>query len=180
MSVIWLMGGSLFGIRRTPLLQLLTMPLMLFFWGAVLASLVCVFSDWRQYRWRALYPLCACAGAILLTVSVVRAGRALCFAWSLPRYEAVIHRMESGDLPVSAVFDRIGGAEAGMSCVYGVFGQRSANGILLVYFEAERGFPVLHSGFLYVSAGRIEPGSRLDSHFPIREKLRDRWYSVSN
>ena len=179
-SVIWCVGCVALLTRRTSLLQLLSLPLVLLFFAAVVTSLACVFTGWRQQRWRSMIPLLACVIAFFLSGKLVRTARHFVFVWALPSYEAVIRQMESGSIPVSANLNRIPRAEPGARWVYRVFAARNANGVLMVEFLTETGFPVKHSGYLYSSSGVIEPGSEVDSRWPIRHEVRSKWFFISD
>jgi hypothetical protein len=179
-AVIWCVGAVAFFTRQTPLLQFLSFPFFLCFVGGGGASLVCIVSEWRQRRWRSLIPLAACVIAFFLSGILVRTARHFVFVWALPSYEAVVHQMESGSILVSTNFDNIPQAESEARLVYRVFAQREADGVLMVEFDTESGFPVKHSGYLYSSSGVIVPGSRMDSRWPVRRELRSRWFYVSD
>jgi hypothetical protein len=179
-AVIWCVGYVAFFTRRTPLLQVLTLPLVLLFFAATVASLVCGFAEWRERRWRSLVPLAACVVAFFLSGMLVRITRHLVFVWALPSYETVVQQMESGSIPLSVGFTNVPQAEAEARLAYQVFAEKSSNGVLMVEFDTESGFPSKHSGCLYSSAGAIVPGSRMDSRWRIREELRSRWFYVSD
>jgi hypothetical protein len=76
--------------------------------------------------------------------------------------------------------DRLLQAESEARLVYRVYAEKATNGILMVEFDTEAGFPVKHSGYLYSSSGQIESGSRMDSRWPIREEVRSGWFYVSD
>jgi NADH:ubiquinone oxidoreductase subunit K len=179
-SVVWCIGSVAVFTRRTPFLQLLSLPLALLFFAAIGTSLVCVFAGWRQCRWRSVLPLASCVIAVFLSGMLVRTARHFVFVWALPSYEAVVHQMESGSILVTTNFDNIPQAESEARLVYRVFAQRETNGVLMVEFDMESGFPVKHSGYLYSSSGVIEPGSRMDSRWPIRQEVRSRWFYISD
>ena len=179
-SAVWCIGAVALFTRRTPLLQLLSLPLALLFFAAIVVSLGCVFFEWRQHRWRSIVPLASCVIAAFLSGMLVRTARHFVFAWALPSYEVVVHQMESGSILVSTNFANIPRAEAEARLAYRVFAQRDTNGVLVVEFDTESGFPVKHSGYLYSSSGVIEPGSRMDSRWPIRQELRSRWFYISD
>jgi hypothetical protein len=179
-SVIWCLGSVAFFTRRTPLSQLLSLPLALLFFAAGIRGLICVFTEWRQRHWRSLFPLATCVIEFFLSGMLVRIAGHFLFVWALPSYEAVVQQIESGRIPVSVGFDRLPQAESEARLVYYLYAEKDVNGVLMVEFDTESGFPVKHSGYLYSSSGAIEPGSRMNSRWPIREKLRNRWFYVSN
>jgi hypothetical protein len=179
-SVVWCVGFTVIYARLTPLLGLLSLPLGGVFFLAILVSMVCVFTEWRRRRWRSMLPFVVCVTAFFLERELVRVAHDILFAWSLPSYEAVVNQMESGRIPVSVGFSRIPQAEPQARLVWRVYAEKGPNGALMVEFDTERGFPVLHGGLLYSSSGAIEPGSRMDSRWPRRRQTRIRWFFVSN
>jgi hypothetical protein len=88
--------------------------------------------------------------------------------------------MESGSIPVSTNWTSFPQAVPLAPLTYAVFAQKDTNGVLTVEFITESGFPVKHSGYLYILSGVIEPGSKEDSHWPIRKEEGTRWFFISN
>ena len=178
--IVWLVGSIACLTRRNDVSVLLGFLLALFFAAAFFFSLVCIFREWRQRRWYSMTPLAiwtvTLAGSFLLIGQAER----LLFAWSLPSYEAIVRQIEDGTIPVTNETGRILEADHKARLTYGVFAARDASGVLSVEFITELGFPVKHSGYLYVSSGAIEQVSRSDSRWPIRKKVRDKWYFVSD
>jgi hypothetical protein len=179
-AVIWCVGSTVFFSHRTNLTQLLTLPLALCFLAAVIISIVCAFSEWRQRRWISLLPFGTCVLSVVVCGAIVRPIRQAIFVWSLPSYEGVVQQMESGSIPVSATLSRVPQAESKARLTYGVFAQKGTNGVLTVEFLTECGFPVKHSGYLYCSSGVIALGSDADSRWPIRHEEKPKWFYVSD
>ena len=179
-AVIWFVGSTVFFSHRTTLLQLLTLPLAPCFLVAMVISIVCIFSEWRQRRWRSLVPFASCVLAIVISGAVSHRIRQAIFIHSLPGYEAVVRRMESGNILVTTNLSRISQELPLANWAYAVLAQKDTNGVLMVEFLTERGFPVMHSGYLYISSGIIEPGSLEDSRWPIRHEERPRWFYISD
>ena len=179
-AVIWFVGYTAYFSHRTNLTQLLTLPLIPCLLAAVVASVVCIFREWRERRWFALLPFAVCVLSVVLSRMVTNQIRHAIFSWSLPSYEAVVHQMESGSIPVPTNLDRIQQAESQARWVYTVLAQKDNNGVLTVAFLSEAGFPVKHSGYLYCSSGVITPGSVIDSRWPIRHEERPKWFYISD
>jgi hypothetical protein len=180
-SVIWFVLFTTYAAhRRSIILQLLGMWAMVCFFVAFVISIVCIFSEWRHRRWRSLLPFAVCVVLAVISSEMVETIRHAIFVRSLPSYEAVVHQMESGRIPVSSNLSRIPQAEAQARLVYAVLAQKDTNGILIVEFLTEAGFPVRHSGYLYSSSGVVEPGSLEGSRWPIRREERPRWFYISN
>jgi hypothetical protein len=180
-SVIWcLVSAAYFARRASLLLQLLILPLSLLFFAAIICGLVCAFAEWWQRCWRSMFPLAACVIAFFLSWILVLTARHFIFLWALPSYEVVVRQIESGRIPMSVGFDRLPQAESEARLVYTVYAEKDVNGVLMVEFLTESGFPVKHSGYLYSSSGAIEPGSLMNSRWPIRQELRKWWFYISD
>ena len=179
-AVIWFFGSTLFFSHRTNLSQLLTLPLVPCFHVAVIISIVCIFSEWRQRRWLSLLPFAACVVSVIVSGMVVRPIRHAIFIQSLPSYEAVVRQMESGSIPVSTNLSPIPQAVPQARFAYAVLAEKDTNGVLTIEFLTEGGFPVKHSGYMYCSSGIIAPGSTADSRWPIRHEERPRWFYISD
>jgi hypothetical protein len=119
-------------------------------------------------------------GAIIATVVVGRVVKQALFAWALPSYQQVVSDIQSGRIATPEKFGRIPEAESVARLTYAVLAEQQANGALAVEFLTESGFPVKHSGYLYTSSDIIEKGTRVDSRWPIRRKLREHWFYISD
>ena len=182
-SIVWCVVSTAYYAHRgglLALLQLLIIPLSICFFAAIIISFVCIFTEWRQRRWRSLLPFTACVLSVVVSCVLVQTIRPVIFAWSLPSYEAVIQQIESGKIPVSDKLNLIPQAKFKARLVYAVFAQKDTNGVLSVAFFTEGGFPVKHSGYLYSSSGVVEPGSPADSEWPIRHEVRKKWFYISD
>ena len=179
-AVIWCIGSTVYFSHRTNLSQLLTLPLGLCFLIAVIISIVCAFSDWRQRLWLSLLPFVACILSVVVSGAIVPPIRHAIFVRSLPSYEMVVQKMESGGIPVSTNLSPIPQALPLAHLAYAVFAQKDTNGVLTVEFLTEGGFPVKHSGYLYISSGVVEPGSVACSRWPIRQEERPKWFYISD
>lgn len=175
---LWFLATTAFaaypsGITQ-PLSIVLTLGLLVF--GFI--SFIRVFTHWRRQRWQSVIPVGACILVVVLAPEVGVVIRQATYQRSLPGYEAIIHQIESGSIPVSAELRRISQAEGSLG--YRVFAQRSTNGVLTVEFLTGGGFPVKHSGYLYCSSGVIEKGSLADSRWPKRQAVRPLWFRISD
>jgi hypothetical protein len=167
-----------FAAHRTTGLQLISMPVMLVFFGACIVSIVRVFTRWSARRWRALIPLAACFASIIAIGAVGRVARDIVFAWALPSYQRVIDDIESDRIVVSGAGRTIPEAIAAARLTYAVIASRAPNGALSVEFLTESGFPAKHSGYLYSSSGIDD--SFVRSRWPRMSRLRDHWFYVSD
>lgn len=180
-SVIWFALFTVYAAhRRSVILQLLGVSATLCFLAAGVISIVCIFSDWRQRRWLSLAPFAVCMLSVVISGAIMQPIRHAIFVRSLPSYETVVQKMESGSIPVSANLSLIPQAVPLAHLAYAVLAQKDTNGILTVEFLTEAGFPVKHSGYLYISSGIVEPGSVAYSRWPIRHEEKPRWFYISD
>jgi hypothetical protein len=156
------------------LLQLLSIPLALWFLVGVVAAIAVLLTEWHRLRWRSLTPLGTCLGSFFLALPLVHLSRHLAFLWALPSYEAVVKQIETGAISVSPSGTIIEGVQARMA--FRILAARTVDGSLTVEFITELGFPVLHSGYLYSSKGSIDS----DPRWPIHEEVRKNWYFISD
>jgi hypothetical protein len=180
-SMVWFVIFTVYSAHRhLIILQLLGIPVMLCFFVAFAVSIVCIFNEWRERRWRSFVPFAVCLLSVVASIAVVRIVRHEIFVRSLPSYEVVVRQMESGSIPVSTDLNPVPRAVPLAHLAYAVLAQKGTNGTLTVEFLTERGFPVKHSGYLYVSSGVIERGSTEDLRWPIRHEERPRWFYISD
>jgi FtsH-binding integral membrane protein len=180
-ALVWFAFSTVyFAHRNSIILQLLGILLMFCFFAAVVVSIVCIFAEWRKSRWFSLLPFAVCVLSVVISVAIVRTIRQAIFLRSLPSYESVVRQMESGNIPVSTNLSPVPQAVPLARLAYAVLAQKATNGALTVEFLTEGGFPVKHSGYLYVSSGVIEPGSMEDSRWPFRHEERPKWFYFSD
>lgn len=179
--VLWLIGSIALFTRRTNYSFLLGLPLAVVFLAAVFFSFLYIAAEWRRRRWHSIIPLAAWLIALFASWALIPCLDRLLFAWSFSSYQTIVREIENGAIPVYPDVDNsILSPHHEALLAHRVFAERDANGILTVEFITESGFPAKHSGYLYVSSGVIESNSRKDSRWPIREKVRDKWFWVSN
>ena len=179
-AVIWLICATVFFSHRTLISQLLTLPVFPCFLVAGVISIVCIFREWRQRRWLSLVPFASCVLAFEISGAVSHRIRHAIFIESLPSYEAVVRQMESGSIPVSTNLSPVPQAVPLAHLAYAVLAQKDTSGDLTVEFLTEGGFPVKHSGYLYISSGVVKQDSMEDERWPFRHEERPRWFYISD
>jgi len=177
-SVVWLAAAETIAAHRTTGLVFLGLLISLCFLAVTVLGLVRAFTEWRQRRWRAVLPLAACVFAVSIFMPLGRLITHAVFDWSFPSYEAVVRRVESGSIPSSTEVSDITQAARGARLAYRVLAQKGTNGVVMVMFFTESGFPALHSGYMYSSSG--EPVSGFESRWPTVEKVKSNWFYISN
>jgi hypothetical protein len=171
-----------FGIRPTNARGLLLLPFGLIFICLFIWSLIVVFSKWKTLRWWAFAPLIAC---LLIHPAERRLGmfvRSELFNSRFPRYEALVQKIESGAIPVSAEGQMISGTNYDSCLAHdGVWAYREKNGTWIVEFRyGSAGPPPYHQAYLYVSSGIIKPGSNLADRWPSTAEIRGKWFEVAD
>lgn len=181
-SVIWCLGSVVLFAQLMAFRQLLSIPFNLACFAAIVMGVVLVFIDWRRYSWRSLLPLTSCVIAFFVSGILVDAVRQRVhqqqFAKLLPAYEGVVREIEGGSIPVSAKLERIPEAASKSPLAYAVLAVKETNGIVSVEFLTESGFPLKHGGYLYVSSGVVAPGSVMDGRWPMRQRVRTKWFYI--
>lgn len=101
------------------------------------------------------------------------------FQKNLPRYTEVVHLIEKGEIKASPSDPRIQlpNEFADLSLV--TFAKTNNNG-LIIEFVIGGGFPVKHSGYLYVSTGKIENDPDTFERWPYRSRINTNWFRVSD
>jgi Zn-dependent protease with chaperone function len=171
-----------FGIRPTNARGLLALLFMFVFLGLCLWSLIAFFMKWKKAGFWALAPLIACLLMLPVERQIALFVRSELFKWRFPRYEALVQKIESGAIPVSAEGQMIPGTNYDSSLAYdGVWAQREKNGALIVEFwYGGAGPPPYHQAYLYVSSGVIKADSDLCDRWPSRAEIREKWFEVAD
>ena len=175
-SAIWFGTDEILLAHRTSNKLLFSFALSVVFLLACIAAFVLIFLEWRKRQWRAIIPFASCVFAIVLFLPVgILISHAL-FAWSLPSYEKVVGKLESGSVPLTQDLSELSEPEARFA--NRVFASKDTNGVLTVIFFTEEGFPARHSGYLYSSSGEVSPG--IEERLPRNSRVRPKWFYVSN
>lgn len=147
---------------------------------ALMLSLLFAWTERRQLRLLAVIPLMLCFGSCAATTATGRAGRQAQFERQLPRYRALVERIQAENVLVSGEAVSVPLMETEHDMGYGVLAQRDTNGVLMVELLTGGGFPVKHSGYLYSSSGSITPGSFFDSRWPFKTEVKPKWFRISD
>jgi len=123
-SAVWLAAAETIAAHRTTGLVFLGLLISLGFLAVTVLGFVRAITEWRQRRWRAVLPLAACVFALLIFMPLGRLITHAVFDWSLPSYEAVVRRVESGSIPSSAEASDITYAAREARLTYRVIAQK--------------------------------------------------------
>jgi len=179
----WCVLTTLYGIRRLPGLQLPSLALSMVFLVVGILALICAAAGWRSYRWRAFAPLASCLLVVVVYRHVGYIGHRLLFELSTPSWEGAIRRMAAGAIAVPAELSRIREVESTCLWTYGVWARKDADGTLLVEFPIERGFPAMHSGYIYCSSCATEEDLKKKTRWPLVGRVKARsehWFEFSS
>ncbi|EEF62541.1 hypothetical protein [Pedosphaera parvula] len=160
-------------VRPKPGLLFLAMFLSLALIVVGFIGFVTAFTDWRKEHWRSFIPLATCVVVVVVAPDLGKGIRDLMFRWSLPGYEALIRRMESGNIQVTKEWREVEEAEGLVP--YGVAAMRGSNDSLIVEFRYGAGFPVKHSAYVYCSSGVID-----HSEYQRGHEIKSKWFEVSD
>ena len=178
----YFLASFAFGVRPTDTRGLLSLLLGLLFFCLCIWSLVRVFTKWKKSRFWVLAPLAACLLQPIVEGQMVLLVRSELFKSRFPRYEALVQKIESGAIPVSAEGQMIPETNYDSSLAHdGVWAQREKNGTVIVEFRyGSAGPPPYHQAYLYVSSGVIKTGSDFDDRWPGRAEIREKWFEAVN
>ena len=99
------------------------------------------------------------------------------FTRVMPRYAALVQKMEAGQIVVSNTPTRVVLSAKDADLAYAVWAAKSTNGILTVTFVVGGSFPVKHWGYLYCSSGEVPPGWWEDNDW-MGMPLHDKWFYI--
>ena len=100
------------------------------------------------------------------------------FKSKLPLFQKVVSDLQTSETAPSTSLTEVPVPENARSKVYFILAEHPAEGRLAVEFLTGRGFPVKHSGFLFLSSGRIEDFPKMVSRWPYQERLQDNWLYI--
>ena len=170
-----------FSVRPTNLNGLLGLPFGFLFLIISVWSLIVVFTKWKTSRFWAAIPLIACLLMFPVERQAGRFVREKLFDWRFPEYEALVQKIESGEISISTEGRIIPATNYDSSLALIVVAGRDTNGVLIVDFGyGEAGPPPYHQDYIYISSGTIEANSYLDNRWPSKAKIRNKWFEVAN
>jgi hypothetical protein len=174
---LWLVGETL-NAWSPRLLGPLIIPGVLAYAVMWLTSLVWVFKRWRTFHFQAVVPLLACIFTAVVYSIIAQPVRNAGFSRVWPRYEAIIHRIETGELVVSTNTVNLPVSWQDRKLAFAIKAQRDASGVLTVEFFIGGDFPPKTWGYLYCSSDEIgaAPPDRMD--WTGARRLRPKWFYV--
>jgi hypothetical protein len=168
---------------RTADKQLLFMAVSGFACIVSLLSLVAGFCLCFREKLRAFIPVLICIIGLPVSMLIgshlgefIQSGR---FQKNLPRYNAVVQRIETGELTSTpqSPFIKLPNEYADLAWATTA---KINNTNVVVEFMTESGFPVKHSGYLFISSNSIESDPDLLQRWPYYSKINSNWFRISD
>jgi hypothetical protein len=147
---------------------------------ALMLSLLFAWTERKHLHVLAIIPLLLCFGSCAATTAMGRGARRAQFERDLPRYVALVERIQADNTLVSGKVVSVTLSEGERDLGYTLLAERNTNGVLTVELLTGGGFPVKHSGYLYTSSGSIQPGSFFDSRWPFKTEVKPKWFRISD
>ena len=179
-ALVWAVAYVSYAVHRTPTLDTPSFLLTILFGVALLFTFIDMLAHLGQRGPIAARTFALCIAIVFVAWQVIGPIRSALFARARPSYEAVVADIAAGRLPTDENFAQIPQAVTRAKMTWQVWQEKTSTGVLMVEFDTERAFPVLHSAYLYSSSGIIEPGSQMSSRWRFQHKLRDHWFFVSD
>ena len=175
--------GLLFAIKPNANMQLLDMLMFLILMLLLLVSFVGGICVVHRDKINAFIPTLICLiglPASLFIASYLGVSiRDWQFQKNLPRYIQVVHKIEKNELRATPSSSRIQLPDEFADLSLATFAKTNNNG-LIIEFIIGVGFPVKHSGYLFVSTGKIENDPDTLERWPYRSRINTNWFRISD
>jgi len=169
--------------QRTNIKQLFSMATLLLVMMWLLASFVLGLVFFSREKFRAFIPALICliglpAGFVAATAlgSAIRDSR---FQRNLPRYTEVVQLIETGIIKPTTSDDLLKLPTQYADLAWVAISKTNSAGMVIEFLN-EEGFPVKHSGFLYVSSGNIQSDMDTFERWPIHSRINTNWFRISD
>jgi hypothetical protein len=169
--------------HRTPNRQLLSMAISGFLLILLLVSFVAGLGLCFREKFRAFVPAAICVIGLPASFFVARyLGNSIenwRFKTNLPRYVEVVQLVEKGEIKTSSSLSRIELPSQDADLAQITLAKTNSEGAV-IEFVTGLGFPVKHSGYLYISSGKIENDADSIRQWPYRSQINTNWFSVED
>lgn len=168
--------------QRTPDRQLLFMATSGFLLILLLVSFVAGLRLCVKEKFRAFVPALICVIGLPFGLFVGgRLGDAIenwRFQKNLPRYTEVVQLIEKGEFKTDSSLVELPPqyADLALRTARGT----NSEGTDIIVFITGLGFPVKHSGFMYVSTGEIENDAETLRRWPYYSRINTNWFRISD
>ena len=171
--MIWLLLLVLFSMVPNVFLQFALFFALIAWIAVTLKSVWFIFRGWKEHKLKVFIPLVVCIVVFAVSWDLARFGEYLYFEYKLPKFEAVIQGVRTLDIKAGdhRIIPKTG-------CARFVMAEKLEDGKLQIEFVIGGGFPVKHSGYLYVESGHIDETSFLAERWPKRYEKRNHWFRI--
>ena len=171
--------------QRTPNKQLLSIATTGFVFFLLLISLATGLLFCFREKFRAFVPALICIIGLPANIFIgAHLGGAIKnwrFQKNLPRYTEVIHLVEKGGIKKSSPgYYALDLPPQYADLARMVWARTNSDGTVFVEFITEFGFPIKHSGYLYISGGKIESDPDTLRRWPYRSEISSNWFRISD
>jgi hypothetical protein len=169
--------------QRTGIKQLLSMATLLSMFMLLLISFVFGLSSFSRERFRAFIPALICffglpmsfIAAIVLGISIEKSR----FQRNLPRYTEVVQLIKKSEIKPTSPSPLVQLPNQYKDLAWEIVPKTNNDGIIIEFLN-EAGFPVKHSGYLYVSSGSIENDTKTLQRWPFHTRINTNWFRISD
>lgn len=183
-ALIFFVLAFLFALKPSGELQLIFMGV---FAGLVLLGLVSGITGIAHFpraKIRAFIPAAICFAGILLGLFVAtgfgRMVRQWRFQKNLPHYMEIVRRVETGEIKTGVLLSKLELPEQYSHLAYASLAKTNFFGGATIEFLIGGGFPVKHSGFLYISTGSIEADPEMLERWPRNARINEKWFAIGD
>jgi hypothetical protein len=174
----------MFSIKPNTGAQLLGMLIVLILIFLLLVSFIAGICFVRRDKFRAFIPAAICLVGLpanlfiasYLGVSI----RDWQFQKNLPRYSEVVHLVEKGEIKTGSSLSKVELPQQYSNLALIALGKTNSESGATIEFIIGGGFPVKHSGYLYISSGKIENDPEMLERWPYRSQIKTNWFRISD
>jgi len=173
---------TIFCARQTPNRQLFSGVIIGVLLILSLISLVAgLYFCWRE-KFRAFIPATICLiGLPISFIAARRLGGSIehrLFQKNLPRYTEVVRLIEKGEFKTDSYLVELPPQYSDLALR--TWRGTNSEGAIIVGFITGIGFPVKHSGFMYVSTGKIESDAETLRRWPYYSRINTNWFRIGD
>ena len=173
----------MFSIKPNTGAQLLGMLIDLILIFLLLASFIAGICFVPRDKFRAFIPAAICLVGLPANLFIASYLGVTIRDWqfrkNLPRYMEVVQLIEKGEIKASPSDPRIQLPNQYTDLSLVTFAKTN-NDSWIIEFNIGGGFPVKHSGYLYVSTGKIDNDPETLERWPYRSQISTNWFRVED
>ncbi len=175
-SLIFLAIYTKYSIKQTPVMQFVTTFMIMGFLVLLIASVIVLFTRWKESKWKSFYPLTIYMVVIVYMVIAVPAIKDIVFKKNLAKYEKIVSMIDYGEIKIDTSRKKIELPDDYKTLAYVAFGKRDSEGVLTIELFTGAGFPVKHSGYIYRSDGQLSSDSDIYKRSRYIKRKNQKWF----